>query len=192
MKLIKESLQTQKIIKTSSTTSLKKFIAILKGEAFVLLLFIFLQPTWANSPFDFFFDANPFQEMGMLPQAAGADFDMQWSEQGTKKILTISPKEDSEVVPNIEIENDMLKVSGKMLKTETIEKDGIKSSSQFMSTFSFASQLPDDVDATKVKIEQDKNKIRLTFPKRKVSEKAAPKKEAKELQELKNLPGEYI
>ncbi|MCY4644325.1 MAG: hypothetical protein OXB88_06860 [Bacteriovoracales bacterium] len=109
-----------------------------------------------------FFDHFDGMEMG---KGMGGDVEIQWSETPKAHVLTVTPKASKDVPLDIDIANGFVKVSGKVVKREVVERGGSKSHSSYLSRFSNSFAVPEGADESKAKIEQAGPSVKITFPK---------------------------
>ena len=115
-----------------------------------------------------------------------------WKETDQAHVLLITPKGDKDTPLDISIENGLVKVSGKVVKEEIVERDGMRSQSSYLSQFSLAEGIPKEADESQGKIEQEGQSIKITFPKRPGDKTASPQKRPrKNLRDI-NISGDKI
>ena len=131
--------------------------------AFCLLCFA----AYPLSFLDRFFENGPKWDLGRTETAQNVDF--KWTETDRHHVLTITPKGD--VPLEIEIKDGMVRVSGKVVKEERVERNGVRTQSSYLSQFSLAEGIPEGADEDAAKTEQVGQSIRISFPKKKSSAK---------------------
>ena len=151
----------------------------------LITVFFFAQAGVAQSLWDHFFSDDFFgKEIEGMGGPSSQDVEFSWSQTEKAHILTITPKGDKETPLEIKVENGQVVVSGKVVKKETINRNGMKSQSSYLSQFTLAEAIPQGADASKSKMQQVDGSIQITFPKSAV-------KASSGLRDLK-LPGEKI
>ena len=119
-----------------------------------------------------------------------SNVEFSWREMDGEYQLLITPKGDKDVPLDIKIEDGLVKVSGKVIKEEIVERDGVKSQSSYLSQFSLAEGIPREADDTKAKITQEGQSVKITFPK--ISGKAKdPANDTSNLKDV-DIPGDRI
>ena len=104
----------------------------------------------------------------------GDNVEFRWTETADAHVLVITPKGDKGTPLDIKIEDGLVKVSGKVVKQEVVERAGVRSQSSYLSQFSLAEGIPQGADESKGKIQQAGQGIKITFPKRPGAAPASP------------------
>jgi HSP20 family molecular chaperone IbpA len=109
--------------------------------------------------FEQMFDQSLSDRLGASPRTLGfqgpANFGMDWMESAKGRTLVITPTSKGQAL-DINVDGRAVTVKG---KSEAKSEFGSS-----VSSFSNSFPVPEDCDASKVKIEQDKEKILVFFP----------------------------
>ena len=130
-------------------------------------LFGFCLPALAQSLFDSFFSEDFFKDhFESREKGGGQDVEFLWTETEKAHVLLMTPRGGKDTPLDISIKEGLVKVSGKVVKKETVERDGVKTQSSYLSQFSSSQGIPQGADWEKGKMEQVGQSIKITFPKK--------------------------
>ena len=148
----------------------------------------------AQSMFDLLFSDTSSDMPALRGELGGGQkVVFRWEETTKEHILFITPNDAQDIPLDIKIQDGLVRVSGKIVKQERVERDGVKSTSSYLSQFSLAEGIPAGADEAKGKITQAGQSIKIAFPKRpRRHHQSPPKAKARGRFKDLSLPGERI
>ena len=149
-----------------------------------------LCPLQAQSLWQQLFSPDFFSQKIPADKNAMPNIEFHWTETPQSHVLLIAPQGGQDIPLDIKIAQGLVKVSGKVIRQERMEQAGSKTHSSYLSQFSLAESIPQTANPEQAKIEQAKNSIKITFPK-KPNQRPLQKTIRPRLKQLK-FPGEKI
>ena len=197
-RLFKVALVWYNVVGVFKRRFMKMTIFRMKGAIVVFLLCGFCLPSFAQSLLDSFFSQGFFKDhFTSREESEGQDVEFQWKEAEKAHVLLITPKTGKDTPLDIAVEKGFVKVSGKVVRKETVERDGVKSLSSYLSQFSLSQGIPEGADWENVKMEQVGQSVQMTFPKKSPGRQSPKLKGPQGLKDLsifgeKNLRGKTM
>lgn len=189
--MLQQKLMRRKLTRKLFNADSNNHYSYLRRAIFIAL---FLCPTFVfpQTSFDLLFEQMRKRfEMADKQFGLNQSSDVQtvWIDEKEGRKLKIIPQGESETPVEVQIENGMITMSGKIMKTEEVETESGTSRSSFLSQFSKKISIPEELDGDNPKFEQDKenkNIITVFFPFKVKQQKS------KDVKELKGIPGKSI
>ena len=100
-----------------------------------MALFLLCSVSSAQSLFEqFFSEGISLQGMGTESRE---NVEFHWTETKNSHVLLITPKGNKDIPLDIQIKDGLVQVSGKVVKQEAVERDGVKTQSSYLSPIFF-------------------------------------------------------